>query len=186
MEFHAQQDDQFKEFETVFQYHLENTNESHWVEAFAQAEAQASAQTTTWTHEKTKDKEDSLFEEFNKIWNQETFSNHDFTNLWQEHPDALFSGSTDYVFEKENPFLLEEHPLERALQMLRDGELLSKVALALEAAVQKNGESSEAWMHLGMVQAENEKEIPAIAALRRSVEADSRNLKSLMVIYFYL
>lgn len=46
--------------------------------------------------------------------------------------------------------------------------------------VQKDPSNSEAWMHLGNVQAQNEKEEPAIRALEKAVQVDERNFSAMM------
>ncbi|KAJ1554394.1 Peroxisomal membrane signal receptor PTS1 [Nowakowskiella sp. JEL0078] len=86
-----------------------------------------------------------------------------------------------YSFEDLNPYLELRNPKEHALKLLIEGAPLSEVALAFEAACQHDASDSECWMHLGLVQAENEKEPAAIKALQRSVKENPSNLKALMV-----
>jgi peroxin-5 len=93
----------------------------------------------------------------------------------------------DYVFEVENPYLEHANPLAEAMEMLKNqtsgGDTiisLSELALALEAAVQKDPTNSEIWTHLGNIQAQNEKEEPAIRALEKAVDVDPRNYPALM------
>jgi peroxin-5 len=62
-----------------------------------------------------------------------------------------------------------------------EGGQLSAAALCFEAAVQREETSSRGWMYLGQVQAENETEEPAIAALQRAVKEAPDNLPALMV-----
>ncbi|RKO90666.1 hypothetical protein BDK51DRAFT_14387, partial [Blyttiomyces helicus] len=76
--------------------------------------------------------------------------------------------------------LSHENPMAEGLRILEASGNLSEAALAFEAAVQRDPDNSEAWAYLGTVQAENEKEDPAIAALQRSVQEDPSNLKALM------
>lgn len=96
-------------------------------------------------------------------------------------PDPLTGPLLPYHFEKENPFLNHENPLEEGLRLWNEGGQLSAAALCFEAAVQKEEHNSRGWMYLGQVQAENEKEEPAIAALQRSVREAPDNLPALMV-----
>ncbi|KAI8829860.1 hypothetical protein BJ741DRAFT_568756 [Chytriomyces cf. hyalinus JEL632] len=97
-------------------------------------------------------------------------------------PDPVTAPWTAYKFEPENPFLGNPDALAVGRQILDSpGGSLSQAALAFEAACQMNhAENSEAWMYLGKVQAENEKEDAAIIALQRSVQLDPQNLPALM------
>ncbi|KAJ3002661.1 Peroxisomal membrane signal receptor PTS1 [Thoreauomyces humboldtii] len=96
--------------------------------------------------------------------------------------DPVTAPCAPYVFETENPYVGHPDPLAEGARLLEQGESLSDAALALEAAVQRNPDDSQAWSLLGAAQAENEKEGPAIAALQRSVQIDPRNLSALMAL----
>ncbi|KAF9978488.1 Peroxisomal membrane signal receptor PTS1 [Actinomortierella ambigua] len=85
-----------------------------------------------------------------------------------------------YTFEPNNPYLNHPNPLEEGARLVAQGGSLSEAALCFEAAVQKDGNNSHAWMMLGNTQAQNEKEEPAIRALERAVEVDANNLEALM------
>lgn len=77
-------------------------------------------------------------------------------------------------------------PFADGLRLMKEKDSLSRAALAFEAAVQRfqsqgnMEQETEAWTWLGVVQAENEKELPAIAALQRAVRLDPTNLRALM------
>jgi peroxin-5 len=86
----------------------------------------------------------------------------------------------EYVFEVENHFMNHPDPLTEGLRLLEHGNSLSETALAFEAVVQKDPLNSEAWMHLGNIQAQNEKEEPAIRALEKAVDTDPGNFAALM------
>jgi peroxin-5 len=94
--------------------------------------------------------------------------------------DPVFATCEPYVFESVNAYLSHPNPYQEGLDLLRAHGSLSLVALAFEAAVQRDEHNSDAWMRLGKVQAENEKELPAIAALQRAVQEDPQNLEALM------
>ncbi|KAJ3158916.1 Peroxisomal membrane signal receptor PTS1 [Geranomyces michiganensis] len=98
--------------------------------------------------------------------------------------DPVTSPCAPYAFETDNPYLSHPEPLAEGQRLLNDpaGGHLSSAALAFEAAVQRDPESSLAWQLLGATQAENEKEGPAIAALQRSVQIDPQNLEGLMAL----
>ncbi|SAM04006.1 hypothetical protein [Absidia glauca] len=86
----------------------------------------------------------------------------------------------EYVFEVVNPFMDHPDPMAEGLRLLEHGTSLNDTALAFEAVVQKDPLNSEAWMHLGNVQAQNEKEEPAIRALEKAVETNPGNFSALM------
>jgi len=87
----------------------------------------------------------------------------------------------EYAFNtvEVNPFLGQEGCLQQGVEAYQRGDL-TEAALYLEAEVQMNSESTEGWRHLGMVQAENDNDRMAIAALLQAVEADSSNLEALL------
>ena len=141
-------------------------------------------------------------EQFKKItaendsinWNekfQDIFGNNEQTQGWSSEfidtpkildPDPVTAPSKDYIFEVENHFMSLSDPYSQGLRLLNEEGQLSQAALAFEAAVQKDPSNSMAWFHLGVTQAENEKESPAILALEKSVKEDPRNAPALMVI----
>ncbi|KAJ3295452.1 Peroxisomal membrane signal receptor PTS1 [Rhizoclosmatium sp. JEL0117] len=97
-------------------------------------------------------------------------------------PDPVTAPWTGYKFEPDNPYLGYSDSMEQGLKILESpGGSLSQAALAFEAAVQMGQiDNSEAWMYLGKVQAENEKEEAAISAFQRSVQLNPGNLDALM------
>lgn len=97
-------------------------------------------------------------------------------------PDPVTAPCAPYVFESNNPYINHPNPLAEGQRLLEAGGSLSEAALAFEAAVQREPENSDAWASLGITQAENEKEGPAIAALQRSVQIDPKNLRALMAL----
>jgi peroxin-5 len=88
----------------------------------------------------------------------------------------------EYIFEPSNPFLSHPNPALEGVRLLEDGYSLTDVALAFEAAVQKDPEDSQAWTNLGNTQAQNEKNIPAIRALEKAVAITPGNLDALMFL----
>ncbi|KAF8943258.1 Peroxisomal membrane signal receptor PTS1 [Haplosporangium gracile] len=85
-----------------------------------------------------------------------------------------------YQFEPNNHYLTHPDPMAEGIRLTEEGGSLSEAALAFEAAVQQNDSNSRAWMMLGNVQAQNEKEEPAIRALERAVQVDASNLDAYM------
>lgn len=86
-----------------------------------------------------------------------------------------------YTFEPKNHYLTHPNPMAEGIRLTEEGGSLSEAALAFEAAVQQDETNSRAWMMLGNVQAQNEKEEPAIRALERAIQVDANNLDAYMV-----
>lgn len=90
-----------------------------------------------------------------------------------------------YKFEdkERNQFLdlpKEQDPYEVGLQLMAHGAKLSEAALAFEAAIQRDESHIGAWLKLGEVQTQNEKEIAGIAALEKCLELHPENSEALM------
>ncbi|KAK6201573.1 uncharacterized protein RJT21DRAFT_120629 [Scheffersomyces amazonensis] len=93
----------------------------------------------------------------------------------------------DYQFEDKsnNQFLdlpAEVEPYEIGLQLMENGAKLSEAALAFEAAIQKNENHIDAWLKLGEVQTQNEKEIAGVTALEKCLELHPENSEALMML----
>ncbi|CUM66841.1 uncharacterized protein PRCAT00004525001 [Priceomyces carsonii] len=93
----------------------------------------------------------------------------------------------DYRFEEKesNQFLdlpQDQDPYEIGLQLMENGAKLSEAALAFEAAIQKNQNHIDAWLKLGEVQTQNEKEIAGISALEKCLELHPENSEALMTL----
>lgn len=90
----------------------------------------------------------------------------------------------DYKFENENQFLdlADQDPYEIGVQLMESGAKLSEAALAFEAAINKNPDRVEAWLKLGEVQTQNEKEIAGITALEKCLELHPENGEALMTL----
>lgn len=107
---------------------------------------------------------------------------------WQKDFDKYVSTRLqfgDYVFEKKerNQFLdMDQDPYEIGLQLMENGAKLSEAALAFEAAIQMNENHVDAWLKLGEVQTQNEKEIAGITALEKCLELNSENSEALMTL----
>ncbi|KAL8828877.1 MAG: hypothetical protein Q9191_002329 [Dirinaria sp. TL-2023a] len=86
----------------------------------------------------------------------------------------------NYMFEQDNIFDTKPNAYELGQQIILEGGNLSLAALAFEAAVQQNPNHTDAWVALGSVQAQNEKETPAIRALEQALKLDPENLEALM------
>eukprot|EP01116_Phalansterium_solitarium_P000217 TRINITY_DN10127_c0_g1_i2.p1 TRINITY_DN10127_c0_g1~~TRINITY_DN10127_c0_g1_i2.p1 ORF type:complete len:701 (-),score=211.05 TRINITY_DN10127_c0_g1_i2:436-2538(-) len=89
----------------------------------------------------------------------------------------------EYVFTDpaENPYITHSNPLEKGMQLFRDGQL-SQAILAFEAELHRNPENSQCWHLLGQAHAENDKDDKAIAALIRAVKAEPGNSGAMMAL----
>lgn len=93
----------------------------------------------------------------------------------------------DYKFEKNatNQFMdlpADQDPYQIGIQLMENGAKLSEAALAFEAAIHKNADHVDAWLKLGEVQTQNEKEIAGITALERCLELHPENSEALMTL----
>ncbi|KAL7628594.1 Peroxisomal membrane signal receptor PTS1 [Parahypoxylon ruwenzoriense] len=88
----------------------------------------------------------------------------------------------NYLFEDDNLFKDTANPFQEGMRIVDEGGNLSLAALAFEAAVQKDPTHVEAWVQLGMAQAQNEKETAAIRALEQAKKLDPNNAPALMTL----
>ena len=118
---------------------------------------------------------------FQRIWNE---LNNDIDDILPGDETKYFagrmSGNLTYEFSKEkNVYLNVPDPYKVGCILLERGARLSEAALAFEAAVQKNPGNVDAWLKLGVVQAQNEKELNSISALERCLKLDPQNLEAM-------
>lgn len=193
---------QLAEFETAFEKHfdwanefdlhqnkgkgrLELNNNAPWEEQFAAFDEQSEEEMARKVEEAAA-AQDPAFDQFENVW-QNIRDQMAEDNDWEDefgsfnNTGAIYKPDLgEYVFEVHNPYLNHQDPMAAGMRLLDEGGSLSEAALAFEAVVQKNPADSEAWMHLGNVQAQNEKEEPAIRALERAIEVDPGNSQALM------
>lgn len=86
----------------------------------------------------------------------------------------------DYHFEENNEFLHNPNAYQIGCKLMEGGAKLSEAALAFEAAVQEDPKHVDAWLKLGQVQIQNEKELHGITALENCLLLDNKNLTALM------
>lgn len=86
----------------------------------------------------------------------------------------------NYMFEEDNVYKQIGDPFQEGVKIMQEAGNLSLAALAFEVAVQRKPDHAEAWVMLGKVQAQNEKESPAIRALEQALKLDPSNLEALM------
>lgn len=76
----------------------------------------------------------------------------------------------EYIFDERNPLKDQfEDPFAEGLKKLEQGDIPS-AALLFEAAVQKEPDNETAWRYLGTTQAQNEKDMSAIRALKNCLK----------------
>ncbi|EFN57424.1 hypothetical protein CHLNCDRAFT_21245 [Chlorella variabilis] len=95
------------------------------------------------------------------------------------HPAVRPHSAGEYVFAEVNPFLLDTDSMSKGRELFRRG-VLTEAVLALEAECQRSPGNAEAWRLLGTVQAENDDDQQAIAAMNRALAADPSNLDVLL------
>jgi len=107
-------------------------------------------------------------------WEEEYFS-----ELEKIHnPISGINSNGAYLMSENNPFLTEPDSFLKGRELFRQG-LLSEAVLAIEAECQRNPGNVEAWRLLGTVQAENDDDTQAIAALNQALACDPDNLEVL-------
>lgn len=84
-----------------------------------------------------------------------------------------------YRMSAHNPFLADVNSFVKGRQLFQQG-LLTEAVLAIEAECQRNPGNADAWKLLGTVQAENDDDIQAIAAMNRALACDPTNLEVLL------
>ncbi|KAH7726353.1 CRE-PRX-5 protein [Aphelenchoides avenae] len=84
-----------------------------------------------------------------------------------------------YTFNSQNPFASEQDAVAKGSEMLSTGNI-SEAILYYESAVQRNPQDANAWCALGLAQAENEQDVQAIAAFRKSLSIDPKNKEALV------
>jgi len=117
------------------------------------------------------DPESQNWENIEKDWNKYYNSGWGYEGYNRE----LYS---TYLFE-ENPYITTDNPYKEGI-IASDHHHLADAILFFEAAVKQDPQNALAWERLGKAQAENEKDVHAIAALQKAVEIDSSRLDAWM------
>lgn len=87
----------------------------------------------------------------------------------------------EYNFSEGNVMLENKSALEIGKEKLKMGDIPGAV-MSFEAAVQQNQDSAEGWYLLGTTQAENEQDLLAITALKKSLAIDPRQLEAYITL----
>ena len=102
-----------------------------------------------------------------------------FQELEKLHSEIGPRSEGAYIMAANNPFLTDTASFSKGKDLFRRG-VLTEAVLALEAECQRNPGNSAAWRLLGTVQAENDDDVQAIAALNRALAADPNDLDALL------
>lgn len=150
-----------------------------WAEQYAQRETSFQRQSTIddWAEEfKNVPREwASEFEDMqrsNPEWMQ---------NVWDDMQRDALSSRSNYRFTDPNPYLGQSGLQEKTLDLAKNG-VLSEAILAAEAWVRQDEGNSEAWYHLGRIQAENDDDQQSIAAMSKAHEANPQNPNVLLAL----
>ena len=92
---------------------------------------------------------------------------------------AAQMGQEGYRMSENNSFLTDTDSFRKGRHLFQQG-LLSEAVLAVEAECQRNPGNADAWKLLGTIQAENDDDIQAIAAMNRALACDPNNLEVLL------
>ncbi|KAJ1523055.1 hypothetical protein ONE63_002182 [Megalurothrips usitatus] len=122
---------------------------------------------------------DQFWDKLQEQWSKME-QDHKWLNDFSDYADPFKAYNVkEYKFETENPMRDTEDPFEEGKRRLEQGDIPSAV-LCFEAACQANSENALAWQYLGTTQAENEQDPHAIAALKKCLALDPKNLTALM------
>ena len=100
-------------------------------------------------------------------------------NVWDDMQRS--QERNNYKFTDPNPYLGQQVLEETTINLARDG-VLTEAARAAEAWVRQDMKNSEAWFHLGRIQAENDDDQQAIAAMSKAHEANPQNSNVLLAL----
>lgn len=158
-----------------------------WVNEFNSANA---AQALDDAFQRHQDPSDSWVESYrkniahlaqdpsDKEWDslQKDWDKHGATGLGYKATDPRYR---HYSFEINNPYMVADPS--KLMDLAARGNLTESI-LALEAAVQKDPTDAAAWHQLGLRQQENEREVLAMAALHKAVEANPKELNAWLAL----
>lgn len=101
---------------------------------------------------------------------------------YQRFLSGRVSGNMKYKFDEENEYLHNPNAYEIGCILMENGAKLSEAALAFEAAIQEDSKHVDAWLKLGEVQTQNEKELQGISALEQCLKIDPSNLDAMKTL----
>lgn len=122
---------------------------------------------------------DSLQRDSDDLLTEELAGDSAWETDYQKYISGKISGNMEYKFDEKNEYLHNPNAYEIGCILMENGAKLSEAALAFEAAVQEDSEHVDAWLKLGEVQTQNEKEINGICALEECLKLDPSNLEAM-------
>ncbi|CAI4038112.1 hypothetical protein SMKI_04G4520 [Saccharomyces mikatae IFO 1815] len=109
----------------------------------------------------------------------------DDLNLGEDYLKYLggrVNGNIEYAFQSNNEYLNNPNAYKIGCLLMENGAKLSEAALAFEAAVKEKSDHVDAWLRLGLVQTQNEKELNGISALEECLKLDPKNLEAMKTL----
>lgn len=169
--------------------------DKQWNEQFEALE-KAVAENLTMEDNKEETKEEIVVEDgyqadFQEVWDKlqaETADNNLETSdsQWEKDYARYMTGKATHIppyrFDNDNQYMHNPNAYEIGCILMENGAKLSEAALAFEAAVQEDPAHVDAWLKLGLVQTQNEKEMNGISALEQCLSLDPTNQQALMAI----
>lgn len=169
--------------------------DKQWNEQFEALE-KAVAENLTMEDNKEETKEEIVVEDgyqadFQEVWDKlqaETADNNLETSdsQWEKDYARYMTGKATHIppyrFDNDNQYMHNPNAYEIGCILMENGAKLSEAALAFEAAVQEDPAHVDAWLKLGLVQTQNEKEMNGISALEQCLSLDPTNQQALMTI----
>lgn len=125
---------------------------------------------------------DSLQKDSDDLLTEDLAGPQDWENDYKRFLNGKVSGNSEYKFEEDNQFLHNPNAYEIGCVLMENGAKLSEAALAFEAAVQENSKHVDAWLKLGEVQTQNEKELNGISALEQCLRLDEHNVEAMKTL----
>ncbi|ODV86957.1 hypothetical protein CANARDRAFT_187710, partial [[Candida] arabinofermentans NRRL YB-2248] len=169
----------------VLQSNTQQMNEVNWEESFKEVEEVATEKETEIGMESKESAFDQVWDNVQGTYADNTVSNDEFQAQWEKDFEKYAHTRLnygEYKFEENNQFLHNTDAYEIGIKLMESGAKLSEAALAFEAAVQEDPGHIDAWLRLGQVQTQNEKELAGIAALEKTLELAPQNLSALMTL----
>ncbi|QHS72442.1 Pex5p [Saccharomyces paradoxus] len=109
----------------------------------------------------------------------------DDLNLGEDYLKYLggrVNGNIEYAFQSNNEYLNNPNAYKIGCLLMENGAKLSEAALAFEAAVKEKPDHVDAWLRLGLVQTQNEKELNGISALEECLKLDPKSLEAMKTL----
>lgn len=124
--------------------------------------------------------DDTYQSEFQKVWDDIHNDGEDFIPDRSKYMLSRMTGNLNYEFEdSKNVYLKNPNAYRIGCILMENGAKLSEAAMAFEAAVQEQPDHIDAWLKLGVVQIQNEKELNGICALEKCLKLDGKNLEAM-------